>query len=65
LNRRADIEGIIINFARGEISDSVSGTADVLCISVGEQNSFDAIDAITVQERFQGVLVISLAAAID
>jgi len=26
----------------------------------GEQNSFDVIDAITVQERLQGVLVIAI-----
>jgi len=48
LDRRANIKRVIINFAGGEISDRVSGTADVLCISVGEQNAFDAIDALTV-----------------
>src|SRR5207253_1697737 len=48
-----------------EISDSVSGTADVLRISMGEQNSFDAIDATAVQERLQRVFVTTLATTID
>src|SRR5256886_16373415 len=59
------MEGVIIIFARREIRNSVSGTADGLRISMGEENSFDAIDATALQERLQRVFVTTLATTID
>ena len=65
LRARTSIERIIVNFPRAEVRNGFEGGADMVGVPVGQQYSLQAIDAVAMEERFQGTLVVAFATAID